>query len=365
MASHVRYNQLDSLRGIAALTVVAEHCMNTLGKAPVKNWFAHFSPLHVLISGHQAVILFFLLSGFVLSLPYYQGRIYTYTEFITKRVFRLYIPYIIALAFGLMMRVIFVHHSIDGLWGGHIGPKIILQELFMLDQFNQNYVDPVVWSLVQEMRISLIFPLLILFLSRYRWKTVIVTGFAVSCIGIYVHLLFRSHVNVFTNYPDTLHYIIIFIMGAVLAKHKDTLVAYLRRTPKTAKWSLGITALLLYTYTQSLLSQHWALGLGLTGRLMSDWITALSASVFILLAISEPGVKRALSVRPLVFIGKISFSIYLFHLIILLSLISLFPHLHVLDVAGTFLLTIGLATAGYYYVERPSIRIGKIVVQRL
>lgn len=365
MASPVRYNQLDSLRGIAALTVVAEHCMNNLGQHSVKNWFSHFSPLHVLISGHQAVILFFLLSGFVLSLPYYQGKTYTYTEFMTKRVFRLYIPYIIALSFGLLMRVLLVHHSIHGLWGGHISPKIIFQEFFMLDQFNQNYVDPVVWSLVQEMRISLIFPLLLLVLSKYQWKTAVAIGFVLSCIGIYMHVLYRSHVNVFTNYPDTLHYMFIFIMGAVLAKRKNTLVGYLHRIPKGIKWTLGVAALVLYTYTDTVMSYQWALGLGLKGKLFSDWITALAASVFILLAISESGVKRVLSTRPLVFIGRISFSIYLFHLIVLLSLISVFPQQRVMDVIGTFVLTIGIATAGYYYVERPSIRLGRLVVQRL
>ena len=44
--------------------------------------------------GPEAVILFFVLSGFVLSLPAVNGRPQTYPTFITRRIFRIYVPYL-------------------------------------------------------------------------------------------------------------------------------------------------------------------------------------------------------------------------------------------------------------------------------
>ena len=48
--------------------------------------------------GAEAVILFFVLSGFVLSLPAVDGRPQSYFTFVTRRIFRIYVPYLAALA---------------------------------------------------------------------------------------------------------------------------------------------------------------------------------------------------------------------------------------------------------------------------
>src|SRR4051812_48108680 len=74
-----RYQQLDALRGLAALTVVMQHFLSVLpsidghsDNAWVNLW--KYSPLHITWAGYEAVIFFFILSGFVLSLPFYGER---------------------------------------------------------------------------------------------------------------------------------------------------------------------------------------------------------------------------------------------------------------------------------------------------
>ncbi|MEH7247503.1 acyltransferase family protein, partial [Neobacillus niacini] len=73
-----RLEELDSLRGIASLTVVIHHTLLTLPiflaahqheqiNSTIVKIFTN-SPLHIIWGGHEAVILFFVLSGFVLSL---------------------------------------------------------------------------------------------------------------------------------------------------------------------------------------------------------------------------------------------------------------------------------------------------------
>jgi peptidoglycan/LPS O-acetylase OafA/YrhL len=75
MSDPPRFHELDSLRGLAALIVVVGHFAAmfhpamVFGHGPPGGWESLFSstPLHLLCSGHFAVCLFFILSGFVLS----------------------------------------------------------------------------------------------------------------------------------------------------------------------------------------------------------------------------------------------------------------------------------------------------------
>ena len=63
-----RLRELDSLRGLAAITVVFHHFSRIC--SPQIIHVLDRTPLRLLVAGHQAVILFFLLSGFVLTLPF-------------------------------------------------------------------------------------------------------------------------------------------------------------------------------------------------------------------------------------------------------------------------------------------------------
>ena len=69
---NARMHELDSLRGIAALTVILDHFVaayvGTLHglKGPSSRIITYFA-LHLFTAGHEAVLLFFILSGFVLD----------------------------------------------------------------------------------------------------------------------------------------------------------------------------------------------------------------------------------------------------------------------------------------------------------
>jgi len=73
-----RFEQLDSLRGLAALSVVVNHFLNILPGIfdnPNDFWFLKYTPLHLFWAGHEAVIFFFVLSGFVLSLQFFKKKL--------------------------------------------------------------------------------------------------------------------------------------------------------------------------------------------------------------------------------------------------------------------------------------------------
>src|SRR6478672_4372173 len=117
-SGQTRVTQLDGLRGIAALVVIACHLLSTLPgignvvfddrSAPLDaagHW-AVFSPLHVLWNGTPAVHVFFVLSGFVLILPFTRGDKATrWTTYYAKRLLRLYLPAWAALAVAVALVV--------------------------------------------------------------------------------------------------------------------------------------------------------------------------------------------------------------------------------------------------------------------
>jgi peptidoglycan/LPS O-acetylase OafA/YrhL len=111
-----RLHTLDSLRGLAALAVVFGHCLRVFpefGTRPYPgpvSWAGFVlkrTPLAVLVDGHVAVLIFFVLSGLVLSLPFQQGRMPSYGVFIGKRVARLYPPYLAAVVLGAVLSRLF------------------------------------------------------------------------------------------------------------------------------------------------------------------------------------------------------------------------------------------------------------------
>ena len=61
--------RIESMRGIAALTVVGFHVSNPFSAGPAFGWFDGFAfwILTALLNGFGAVVVFFVLSGFVLA----------------------------------------------------------------------------------------------------------------------------------------------------------------------------------------------------------------------------------------------------------------------------------------------------------
>lgn len=352
-------DELDSLRGVASLSVVLYHATSLLGIAASLP-FLFYTPWQVLMAGHQAVIFFFVLSGFVLALPYTVGRPRSYRTFLIRRVCRLYPPYIAAVIFGLVMRLLFSHIVINSLWTGRIGWVPFLHEVLMIDQFHQRYFDPVVWSLVVEIRMALFFPFLIWFILRVNWRWSLLTGFLLSACGIVLHVHYQSQVDFFTNYFDTAHYALMFIAGALLAKHRAELLDWFRVLGMRAKILMGMGAFVLYTWTNPIL---WTWGLA--GDLVSDWFTMLASCYFVLASLSSARFREILHMRPLQFLGRISFSLYLVHLVVLLTLMNVLSGVvsPYIIMVGVVAISILLASVSYRYLEEPSILLGRILTQ--
>lgn len=329
--------ELDGLRGLAALAVFADH---TLWLHPGDKWIAAFSrtPFGIVCDGHVAVVLFFVLSGFVLTLPFRAdpGAVRNpafYPSFVVRRVLRIYpaqwmtVSVYLACAAAIAPlndpRYGLLQHGVqDGFQ--------ILRHLFLVAGLGTNLLYLPDWSLVVEMQLSLLAPLLIAaFVLGGRLLQLTI------CLGAFV--LFHSH-------DQTLHHLPMFVLGVALARYWDRLRLVRWR------WSAAIAALALYG------NRHLA-GFAPLG---SDALTASGAALLILCSASGGFFSAVLLLPPVQYLGRISYGLYLLHMPVLLCLLKwLYPVAPsvILFFPAGLLLTCLAATLCHVWIERPAMRL--------
>ncbi len=370
-----RIKELESIRGLAALSVVIYHCLlvfplferDTFGLNQF--WLLNllkYSPLRVVSAGYQAVLLFFLLSGFVLSLPFYAGKAGSYSSFLVRRICRIYLPYLGAVGLAVVLDALCSRHGIDALSGWfnrawRVTPEggLIIQHLWLIGSFDSNEYDPVLWSLVQEMRLSLVFPLLMLAVNCYSWKFML--GVAVS-VGGFGGFLFNLAPSYSADLLLTLEYAGLFIVGALLAKHRRALVRQYHRLPRWGHYVLFAGAITCYT------AAWWLYGIGWLRMftVVTDFIEASGAVVLLMLGLASSRVAGLLLREPLPFLGRISYSLYLYHAIVLLAAVNLLygslPLPCILLLA--FFMAVLVAVVAHYSIEVPAIALGAVLSTR-
>ncbi|HEY9857836.1 MAG TPA: acyltransferase [Stenomitos sp.] len=348
-----RVEALDSVRGLAALVVVLGHLLYVSDR---------FNPVRALVfRGHASVILFFILSGFVLSLPYLNGRAKPYSEFVVRRICRIYLPYLCAIVLALGCYRAFARSSVPGLsnwfaavWSTPPTPDLVWAHLSFLGSYPHDAFNPVIWSLIHELRLSLVFPLLVTWVLKRDWK--VAFGIALGVSGL--SLLLPSVLNgpwSGNDFWDSLHYGLMFVIGILLARHRLELVGMFQRLGKARAWGVVGLGLLLYQYSDLLCK--------LTDtklRMLSDWPVALGASILLIWTLASPGLQGLLMRAPLQYLGRISYSLYLLHAVVLFSLVhALYQGQHLPAILlASLVLSFGVATLSYHLVEKPSIRLG-------
>ncbi|WP_088122136.1 acyltransferase family protein [Bacillus wiedmannii] len=318
-----RIKELDSIRGLAALTVVFGHFCLMLPSLPNS---IKFSPLRFLWAGGEAVIVFYVLSGFVLSMALYHSKT-NYWGYLIKRFVRIYIPYYFWIIVTFTLFILFSPYEVVGLrdwfydrWQGSITKLDILNHFVLLNNFFTENYNPVIWSLAQEMRISIVFPLLFLLFYKLSWKKTILFAVSFSLISVFLNMLHIGKAEGFYNgYADTLHFTSMFMVGMLLFKHQEKLIYSYRNMKKFNKGFLIALGIILYLYSILI----YGISRNDTTFLLKDWGVVLSVSIFILMAMSNLKVKVFLNKSVFVYLGEISYSIYLCHFPIMMVLFKL------------------------------------------
>ena len=381
-----RYYELDSLRGLAALTVMIHHILLVLPAfmlpyaAPMPGLvhLIRFTPLGIIMAGREAVIFFFVLSGFVLALPFLKRpSVLPYRPFITKRVFRIYPAYFVAVAFAILMNILCYRGAVPDLsgwfaafWAPHIDWRVAGQHLFLITDLDFLRFNNVIWSLVMEMRLSLLFPLLIYFALKFGWRTNLVGGILCSFIGWgFQFLRHQGLVHFESEYFDTFCYVIMFVVGVQLAIHRDRLKAKFLTLKKPAKHAAFVITVLIYT--NAFWMEHCfaspVMQKILFSQITRDFMVTAAVASFIVMALASGKISRILLLKPVHYLGRISYSFYLFHAVCLVALLHLFYGVLAfpLIIGMVVLASFAIAAASYHWIEIPFMNLGKRLAKNL
>lgn len=351
-----RLSELDALRGIAALSVVLWHFFCATCTFPAV-W-----PIYWISRGDGAVVLFFLLSGFVLSLPFLREQKPTYAAFAIRRVFRIYPPYLVGMALSILITT-FVAVSKKpelGPWFNlscdvPFNRSIVLEHLFLIGNIHSNTYNNAIWSLVQEMRVSLIFPLLFWMVSRNRAITNLMICGILSGISELNTRLQIEHSNGYqVGYFYTLHIASLFIIGIMLAQYRQTLIGRYQRMSVIVKALVLLLAWVLYRVS---MESHIVL--------LRDYGSAAGGAVFIVYALGSGRISAVLRKPAFTFLGNVSYAVYLNHVPIIVLVLSLgYPRLPLwMLFIAVIAVTLLVSLLFWRCVERPSIALGKYLVQ--
>ncbi|MGH1158955.1 acyltransferase [Bacillus mycoides] len=371
-----RHEELDSIRGISSLVVMIGHYLMIFSafqnysyenNKPFVVYLLKETPARLIFSsGNESVIIFFVLSGFVLY-ESIQKTNSSYGSYLLKRICRIYIPYIVAIVIAIICQTTISKYGISYLsewfnrsWTIESSLSLIAQHVLLVGKYNTDTYNSVIWSLVHEMRISIIFPLVLMVCLRKTVRGSLLSLFSFSICSVVILFLFRSSLTL-TSYVLTLHYTVLFLLGALVAKYKNNLIAFYSNCTKNTKITWFLFAILLYMY-EGLIGEIKVLN----NFIFRDYVVAISACLFVILSLSVSTFSTLLRNKYLLYLGKISYSLYLYHLISLFSLIYMLNEILPLTIIliMSLILSFILATISYLFVEKFSFRLGKYITKQ-
>ena len=374
-----RIHSLDSLRGIAAFVVIIFHIFlsfNIFYNADrgfeydnVLIKLFNETPLHTIWGGNEAVLLFFVLSGFVLAIPFQNNRISSYNSFITKRFFRIYIPYIAVMAISvILMMMLYEFKDATGLspaydnrWNHDVTLGSILAYIFMINYDTAN-VNGVVWTLYHEMRISFVFPLIMLVLLRFKPVRALSTLGAGLIIftGVFVSpfvLFGRNEATlIIRDFGFTAYYTMFFVLGAFLSVYRKPIINWATNLS-------GISRFAMFLLSALLINGKWIVNIIpiKSSLLLYSPLAGVGIGVLFIVVLSSPLAEKMLTVKPLLFLGKISYSLYLVHVLVIMTMTIAFDQvgLRMWGFILSPLISIPIAYVAYKAFEEPAIKIGR------
>lgn len=367
-----RFVEIDFLRGLAAVTVLFGHLIHIVDNSlkPLASqdglfYWLRISPLSILIAAHEAVLLFFVLSGFVLSLQFLDPvKAPRYSAYLTRRIFRIYVPYVVAILVALLLAQICPRVPAGQLdawfqapWKAPISASVVVDHLLFLGDFDNDKLDPVIWSLVQEMRISILFPALVAALLRLSLKQNL--GLMMLCMigGISANLIWIRIWHAENDFLLTLSYTGPFVLGFVISRYITAIRSIYSGWSLPCRFALLVAGFCLYAYSALLPDKL---------RYLSDIPITVGAAVFVVVSLSSKLASESLRSAPARFLGRISYSFYLYHALIILCLThSLYG---TVPTWALLLLIVGLtlvvAILAHAAVEVPAIRAGRVLSKR-
>ncbi|HEY0014354.1 MAG TPA: acyltransferase [Allosphingosinicella sp.] len=318
-----RIADLDALRGLAALAVVLYHYTTRYDEL-----YSHDGTLLLSVPwGHYGVQLFFGISGFVIFMTL--GRTRNLVDFAVSRASRLYPAYWTAMAATTAAMLI---AGMDSLL---VSPAVFAADLTMLQGFvGLPAVDGVYWTLGVELAFYVAMAALFQLRLLDRIEPVLIGWMGLHWLWTFAPALAGIE-------PSWL--LGALVIQADIAWFAIGIAAYRIRSAADPGWPLAVIAASLAT-------------IAACDGLAALAVAAVTAALLLLVALRGIPVLGA---RPLVWLGAVSYSLYLLHQYIGFALIGrleaagLDPHG---AIAVTLAAVLLLAAAVTFLVERPALK---------
>lgn len=348
--------ELESLRGLAAFSVLVEHSYS-YGIAPSDNWFSNAGLfpivhwlIHVLFNGRAAVLLFFVLSGYVLGIALDRDSApieQSVTSFVVRRLFRLLPVMWVAILFGYALALRFNMPA-------NASPAMLFSNL----RLATTELNSPLWTLHFELWCSLLFPAVYLVFGR------------LGSLGRLIMLMLLALLIFCPGLPAFLQVLVFFYCGLFAYRDGRHLMAYLH--PTAARGLLAL-ALLLYGVAPQLWAFHWSvMAYGDPRWYFLMEVPACSFIVCYVGHLRSGASGVVLRARWARWLGKVSFSIYAFHYPLVLVL---WPQVRVYTVAlqdyqllqsSVLLLVVApttllIAAVSHAWLETPTQRAGRAI----
>lgn len=329
--------QLDGVRGVAVLAVLALHLLGVPG-------------------GWLGVDLFFALSAFlvtslIINEVSERGGRYSFRDFYARRVLRLG-PALVLWLVVLAAPTTVLLGQTDLLLTSTAVSLFYLGDFadaFWIEDFGKAYHH--VWSLAVEEQFYLCWPPIAVLLMRLgaRTRLTVLTVGMVAAVAAFV-----PAVRIFGGFETYVLPVghLIPLAGGALAAHlyAQGMPAALERLARS--WPVGAALAGLLAFGIARVEP----GVAYSDPRQGVVLLLACPAIMLHLALATSGwLLRVLTIRPLLWVGVRSYAIYLFHLTIMIAVGDITgrddPSLP--DVALVVVLTLGLAWASYRWVERP------------
>ncbi|KPH81458.1 acyltransferase family protein [Bosea vaviloviae] len=360
---HHHLPELQSVRGIAALVVLLHHCLFYFALPQ-----ALYPAAETLLNAHAAVIAFFVLSGYVLTLSFTRTAMNQAdaVSFLLRRVFRIYPAVWFACGLSLVLLVLLDHEmAVPGqsTWASKYfaaadgGAKSALASFMAYG----SYLVPPLWSITAELLGSLL--VLVLAISvRGDGRRMALALVLLASVSLFLPQSGRGAVMA--------TYLVHFAIGASIP-HWIGLFE-----------KLGIREARIAAAACLVVMAAFRL---LGGWNFTEWYSApvpalaegIAAAILIALVVTRREAFGWLAARPLVVLGDISYSVYLLHFPIMaavaivgggmlgLAAFGIWPLSALALMLTTLALTLPLALLSYRWVELPGIALGNAALSAL
>ena len=374
-----RLTSLDGLRGAAALVVLLHHSLLLIPVMvePYRHppadqigdgiWWLAYTPLHVFWDGSAAVMIFFVLSGFVLALPLAQGRVLDWRSYYPSRLLRLYLPVWGGVALASVVILITPHAAPEDVsdWvAGHpagLSAGGVLKDLLLVWQ--PGYTNSALWSLKWEVLFSLLLPLYAWVASRWRaplWMKLSVVGLIVA-IGSLIGPPDRTY------QMGPLFHMGTFAFGVLIAfdwHRVSKAIAALSGKSLAVMWAAAVLGLWSYWGLNAFGEPPMPHVLSAVSRV----VQVISAALIVVLSTRPGRWTTALESRPLHWLGTRSFSLYLVHEPLVAASGSVGAQLGVptgIIIPIVLVVSLGAAELFFRAIEKPSHRASRAVGRAL